>query len=223
MYIPESAPGFSGVSRWTVLYCTSSICPDHIFFKYWVGQKIHLGFPVWCYGKTQVNFLANTIYLIGAGDKVYFTLVFFSLRIFFALLGWTSKSLCQALLPWTAQWELETPVTPVGPFVFISTTYTRNWVWWCWTSLLVQKSHEVSLRRSPSALLTWGHPPFSGPRTRLWTLRAPVSSVAATAPSYMLPTVDKSACAGVFYSSSCRESCLQSLPPPSLLFSNDFL
>ena len=75
-----------------------------------------------------MNFLANTIYLIGASDKVYFTLFFFSLRIFFALLGWTSKSLCQALLPWTAQWELEIPVTPVGPFVFISTQYTRNWV-----------------------------------------------------------------------------------------------
>ena len=27
--------------------------------KYWFGQKVHLDFPVWRYGKTQVNFLAN--------------------------------------------------------------------------------------------------------------------------------------------------------------------
>ena len=96
---------------------------------YWVGQNFRLGFSLKSYGKTQVNFLANTIYLIGVSDKVYFILVFFSFeRISFALLGWTSRSLCQALLPWTAQWELETPVTPVGPFVFISSKYTRNWV-----------------------------------------------------------------------------------------------
>ena len=29
--------------------------------KYWVGQKVHLGFSIRCYGKTQTNFLANTI------------------------------------------------------------------------------------------------------------------------------------------------------------------
>ena len=28
---------------------------------YWVGQKIHLGFPVRCYRKTQTNFLVNPI------------------------------------------------------------------------------------------------------------------------------------------------------------------
>ena len=28
---------------------------------YWVGQKVHLGFSVRCYVKTQVNVLANPI------------------------------------------------------------------------------------------------------------------------------------------------------------------
>ena len=29
---------------------------------YWVGQKVHLGFFVRCFGKIQTNFLANPIY-----------------------------------------------------------------------------------------------------------------------------------------------------------------
>ena len=30
--------------------------------KYWVGQKVHLGFPIRCYGKIRTNFLANPIW-----------------------------------------------------------------------------------------------------------------------------------------------------------------
>ena len=29
--------------------------------KYWVGQKVHLGFSITFYGKIPVNFLANTV------------------------------------------------------------------------------------------------------------------------------------------------------------------
>ena len=32
-------------------------------YMYWVGQKVHSGFSVRCYGKTQTNFLANLIYV----------------------------------------------------------------------------------------------------------------------------------------------------------------
>ena len=34
---------------------------------YWVGQKVHSGFSIRCYGKTPTNFLANPIY--GCLDK----------------------------------------------------------------------------------------------------------------------------------------------------------
>ena len=27
--------------------------------QYWVGQKVHSGFPIQCCGKIQTNFLAN--------------------------------------------------------------------------------------------------------------------------------------------------------------------
>ena len=30
--------------------------------KYWVGQKVHSGFSITSYGKTQINFLANPIF-----------------------------------------------------------------------------------------------------------------------------------------------------------------
>ena len=32
-----------------------------IVLIYWVGQEVHSGFSVRCYGKTQMNFLANPI------------------------------------------------------------------------------------------------------------------------------------------------------------------
>ena len=32
-------------------------------YIYWVAQNVCSGFSVRCYGKTQMNFLANTIYL----------------------------------------------------------------------------------------------------------------------------------------------------------------
>ena len=32
-----------------------------LYDKYWVGQKVHLGFSVTSYGKTRTNFLANPV------------------------------------------------------------------------------------------------------------------------------------------------------------------
>ena len=32
-----------------------------LFWKYWVDRKVHLGFPIRCYGKTPINFLAKPI------------------------------------------------------------------------------------------------------------------------------------------------------------------
>ena len=29
--------------------------------KYWIGQKVHLGFSIWSYGKIWMNFLVNPI------------------------------------------------------------------------------------------------------------------------------------------------------------------
>ena len=34
-----------------------------IYYYYWVGQKVHLGFSVTAYRKTQKNFLFNPIYV----------------------------------------------------------------------------------------------------------------------------------------------------------------
>lgn len=31
------------------------------FIKYWVGQKVHISFPISWYTKTQTNFLTNTV------------------------------------------------------------------------------------------------------------------------------------------------------------------
>ena len=45
---------------------------DLVYLLYWIGQRVHLGFSIWCNRETWINFLANPIYLSGfsGGSKV---------------------------------------------------------------------------------------------------------------------------------------------------------
>ena len=45
--------------------------PSLLLITYWVGQKVHSGSSIWCYGKTQMNILAKPI-VIGKFFKVVF-------------------------------------------------------------------------------------------------------------------------------------------------------
>ena len=64
---------------WEVNPDNSNWSPNLAFMRtiyYWVGQKVHLGFLVTFYGKTQTNFLANPIFFQqGHGLGVVFHLV----------------------------------------------------------------------------------------------------------------------------------------------------
>ena len=137
------------------------------------------------------------IYLIS--DRVKCTpsfFFFFSLRNVCGLLGWLQNH-SQALLPWTAQWEVETWVTPVGLFVFISIRYIKNYVWLSWTFFLIWKSHSL-FRKKPLTAIDFqvAQRQSYGPSEPL----CPCVPVAATGPSYMLPIVVKPAYSGVLFS-----------------------
>lgn len=47
-----------------------------LFYKYWVSQIVHLGFPIRCYGKTSVNFLTNPILIIATWKAIISTCSF---------------------------------------------------------------------------------------------------------------------------------------------------
>ena len=38
---------------------------DLVYILYWIGQKVHFGFSIWCNRETWMNLLANPIYLSG--------------------------------------------------------------------------------------------------------------------------------------------------------------
>ena len=44
---------------WIICFLIIELCK---LFFYWVGQKVLLGFSIWCWGKIQTNFLASPIY-----------------------------------------------------------------------------------------------------------------------------------------------------------------
>ena len=43
----------------TCMHIRLCLCKD--LHMYWVGQKVHLGFSIRCYGKAGVKFLANLL------------------------------------------------------------------------------------------------------------------------------------------------------------------
>ena len=43
----------------TCMHIRLRICKD--LHMYWVGQKVHLGFSVRCYGRARMKFLANLL------------------------------------------------------------------------------------------------------------------------------------------------------------------
>ena len=47
--------------------------------KYWVGQKVRLGFSVRCYGETRMNFLTKPI-LCTQGFVLFFTVLSYHLK-----------------------------------------------------------------------------------------------------------------------------------------------
>ena len=53
---------------------------------YWLGQKVHLGFSIPCYRKTQTNFLANSIFVFSPMKVLFPSLLlnlFFCKKLFF--------------------------------------------------------------------------------------------------------------------------------------------
>ena len=50
----------------------AKLCRPEQEIKYWVGQKVHLGFSVRCYGKTQTNSLATPTYIYFKAFKIFF-------------------------------------------------------------------------------------------------------------------------------------------------------
>ena len=52
---------------------------------YWLGQKVHLGFSIPCYRKTQTNFLANSIFVFSLMRALFPSLLmnFFCKKFFF--------------------------------------------------------------------------------------------------------------------------------------------
>ena len=64
-YSPAAKDLLSGPSEGFQMFKVVFVEPYvELYIMYWVGQIVHLGFFIQCYGKTQMNCLANPVILL---------------------------------------------------------------------------------------------------------------------------------------------------------------